>query len=80
MHIKSWGGNVNDTNGMVVEELMDLKNLVCMNDGNYTRVEINKCKKSALGLTLVSAILGGYINWEVLEECTIGSDHYPLLQ
>lgn len=58
---------------------MDLKNLVCMNDGSYTRVEINKCKKSALDLTLVSATLGVYINWEILEECTIGSDH-SLLQ
>lgn len=56
MHINPYGVQMSKTNGTVVEELMDLKNLVC----SYTRVEINKCKKSALDLTLISAILGGY--------------------
>lgn len=31
---------MNDANGMVIETLMDLKNLVCNNDGDLHRHEI----------------------------------------
>ena len=35
-----WGGNHTDMNGKVIEELMEDNNLVCMNDGKGTRIDI----------------------------------------
>ena len=38
-HSTLWGGR-NDENGIVVEELMESRNLVCFNDGSGTRINI----------------------------------------
>lgn len=35
-HNTLWGGIITDRNGMVIEEIIEKKNLVCMNDGGYT--------------------------------------------
>jgi hypothetical protein len=78
-HNTLWGGTVVDVNGQVVEELIDARKLVCLNDGGGTRVNINSGLESALDLTLVSGLLGGITEWEILRECTMGSDHYPLV-
>jgi exonuclease III len=78
-HNTLWGGTVVDVNGQVVEELIDARKLVCLNDGGGTRVNINSGLESALDLTLVSGVLGGITEWEILRECTMGSDHYPLV-
>ncbi len=36
-HSKIWGGSHTDVNGRVIEDLMDDKELVCINDGRGTR-------------------------------------------
>ena len=74
-----WGGNHTDTNGKVIEELMEDKNLVCLNDGRGTRMGIRTSNESVLDLTLVSVSLAGISNWEVLTGKSLGSDHYVLV-
>lgn len=51
---------------------MDLKTLVCINDGDYTGM------KWVLDLTLVSSTLSGVTNWEVLKKCSTGSDNFSM--
>lgn len=77
-HNTLWGGLLTDANGMVIEEVMERNNLVCINDGTKTRMDVNSGRESAIDLTIVSNALGGIINWEVLN-CTVGSDHFPIL-
>ncbi len=78
-HNTLWGGLLTDANGVIVEEMIERKNLVCINDGSYTRLDVNTGRESAIDLTFVSNSLGGIINWEVLRNCTIGSDHFPII-
>lgn len=68
-----------DGNGLVVEELTDKRNLVCLNDGNYTRVNVATGKESVLDLTVVSDLIAGSTEWEIMGQDTIGSDHYPIM-
>lgn len=37
-----------DTNGQVIEELLDEKNLVCLNDGSKTRIDVHTGKESGM--------------------------------
>lgn len=48
-----WGSDRTDPNGQIIEENMDEKNLVCLNDGRYRRINMNTGKVSVLDLTLV---------------------------
>lgn len=43
-----WGSDRNDNNGQVIEELVDERNLVCLNDGNTTRVDLSTNRESVL--------------------------------
>ena len=78
-HNTMWGGNHTDTNGKVIEEIMEDKNLVCLNDGRGTRMDIRTSNEAVLDLTLVSVSLAGISNWEVLTGKSLGSDHYVLV-
>lgn len=40
-HNTLWGSMHTDHNGRAVEELLEMKNLVCINDGSYTRMDIS---------------------------------------
>lgn len=61
MHMTIRGGTMNDANEIVIEDLMDLKNL--------EDVDVNTSVKSVFDPTLVSSTLGRVTNWEVLKEC-----------
>ncbi len=39
-HSSLWGGQLTDANGQVIEEILEKENLVCVNDGRYTRVDV----------------------------------------
>ena len=78
-HSVVWGGEHTDTNGRTVEELMEERELVCLNDGGGTRIEVRTGKEPALDVTLVTGGLAGRSRWEVLGGTTVGSDHYPVL-
>ncbi len=68
----------NDGNGIVIEEFMESKDLVCLNDGRGTRTNVRTGTEAAIDLTLVSNSLAGICVWEVFREKTIGSDNYPI--
>ncbi len=77
--VQCLGGSQTDANGQVIEDLMDERGLVCMNDGRGTRVNMAAGTESALDITLVSNSLAGISTWEIWVASTIGSDHYPVL-
>lgn len=77
-HNTLWGSDRTDTNGQVIEELLDEKDLVCINDGSNTRIDVHTGKESVLDLTLVSNSIASVCDWSVYNEGTIGSDHYPI--
>lgn len=62
----------------MLEEIMDVKELVCLNDGTGTKVNVIKGTESALDPTVVSQSLAGKVNWELYKGSTISSDHYPI--
>lgn len=77
-HNVLWGSDRTDINGQVIEELLDEKYLVCLNDGSSTRIDVNTGKESVLDLTLVSNSIASVCDWLVYQEGTVGSDHYPI--
>jgi len=44
---------------------MDERELVCLNDGRGTRINVSTGKESVSDITLVSNTLAGNSNWEV---------------
>lgn len=40
-HNTLWGSEKVDINGQAIEELLEEKNLVCLNDGTKTKIEVN---------------------------------------
>ncbi len=78
VHNTLWGSEKVDINGQVIEDLLEEKKLICLNDGTKTRIEVNTGRESALDLTLVSSSMGAICNWSVYKG-TVGSDHYPVL-
>lgn len=57
---------------------MDVHNLVCLNDGRGTRLDIGRGTESAIDLTIVSEQIPGRSQWEVFSDNSLGSDHYPI--
>ena len=43
-----WGGDRTDGNGLIVEDLIDSLGLVCLNDGNSTRIDCSTGNDSSL--------------------------------
>lgn len=72
------GRNKNRCNWEVIEELLE-ENMVCINDGRGTRIDVRTGNTSVLDLTLVSRNLAGICEWDVAEETSIGSDHFRVL-
>lgn len=64
-HSTLWGGVRTDTNGEVIEELLEGKQMVCLNDARGTRIDVRTGNTSVLDLTLVSRNLGGRCEWDV---------------
>lgn len=78
-HNSLWGSKHTDRNGEAVEELMDVRQLVCLNNGNGTRIDIRTNTMSCIDLTLVSNNMANSCEWKVKESTSIGSDHFPIL-
>jgi len=78
-HNTLWGAEKTDNNGQVIEEVMNDRNLVCLNDGRRTRIDIRTGKESVLDLTILSSRMALKCKWEVHGESTIGSDHNPIM-
>lgn len=52
-HSSLWGDK-DDANGSVIEEFLDENELVCLNDGSCTRVDVSRGTESAIDLTIAS--------------------------
>lgn len=68
----------NDFNGNVIEDMLDGCDLVCVNDGRATIIDLAKGKFSALDLTIVTGNLARRCVWDILDQHLIGSDHFPI--
>ncbi len=53
-----------------------VRELVSLNDGSGTRINLVTGMESALDLTLGSNTLAGSTRWEVWPTTTLGSNHY----
>ena len=53
-HNSLWGSSQTDSNGDVVEEMLEERSLFCLNDGQKTRIDVNRGTQSCLDLTLVT--------------------------
>lgn len=78
-HNDLWGSDRTDGNGEVVENMMYDFDLVCLNDGRATRVQLGSSTTSCLDLMIVSGELAGKGEWDVLDPHNLGSDHFPTL-
>lgn len=54
-HSTLWDSKHTNTNGNVVEEFLEDKHLVCLNDGKGTRIDVTRGLESSVDLTLRSA-------------------------
>lgn len=54
------------------------KRMVCLNDGKSSRLDVHTGNTSTLDVNLVSRNLAEIFEWDVSEETTVGSDHFPL--
>lgn len=69
-HSTLWGVK-NDGNGDVILEFMDEEELVCLNDGSGTRMDVVRGTESAIDLTLATITLADKCEWEVLKDNAI---------
>ena len=58
---------------VMVEEALEEMDLVCLNDGRGTRIDVGRGVESSIDLTLVSEKIARDATWEVLDTTTIGS-------
>lgn len=78
-HSTLWGSDRTDANGLIIEEYIEDKGLVCINDGRGTRYDCVRNKESVIDLTMTSNEMAGITAWEVLKKTLMGSDHYPIV-
>ena len=76
-HSTLWGDK-DDVNGSVLERFLEEEELVCLNDGSGTRIDVSRGTETAIDLTLVTRNVADKCEWEVLRGNTVGSDHYPI--
>src|SRR2546425_4951562 len=69
--------NISDSRGKLVENFIEEKNLICMNNGEGTRLNPSG-SLSHLDVVFCSSCLGPSIVCEVGDD-SMGSDHYPLI-
>ena len=72
-----WGQDRCDHRGLVIEELLDQNDIVLMNDGSHTRVDVVHNSTTAIDLTICSSSLR--LDYECsVDDNLYGSDHYPI--
>lgn len=77
-HNSLWGSKQTDLNGEAVEEMMNDRMLVCLNNGYGTRINIYKNETSCIDLTLVDRKIASRCEWEIDQSTSMGSDHFPI--
>lgn len=56
-HNPIWGSRIRDGNGVLIEDFIDKNNLVVLNDGRPTRIQVNSGSLSCIDLTFASGEL-----------------------
>ncbi|CAC5362522.1 unnamed protein product [Mytilus coruscus] len=72
-----WGSSTTDSNGNIIEKVIDQNNMIILNDGTGTFQTVTG-NRTQIDLTLVSASLANDSQWSVLDD-QLGSDHFPVL-
>ena len=70
---KIWGSNNTNTNGKIIQELVEENDLFMFNDGTGTHIAQNG-NKTCIDLTFSSIRFSDIGNW-IVQEDTLGSDH-----
>ena len=76
-HNPLWGGDILDSKGRIIEEVIDSTNSVLYSDGSVTYHNIHNNTYSAIDLSIASPSIFIDFNWSV-EEDLHGSDHFPI--
>ena len=76
-HNPLWGGNVMNTKGRVIEDIIDHHNITLMNNGAMTYHNIYSNTYSAIDLSICSSSINIDYDWSV-DEYPCGSDHFPI--
>ncbi|CAC5424832.1 unnamed protein product [Mytilus coruscus] len=71
-----WGSSTTDSNGNIIEKVIDQNNMIILNDGTGTFQTVTG-NRTQIDLTLVSASLANDSQWSVLDD-QLGSDHFPV--
>lgn len=76
-HHTLWGSYKIDTRGLRIESSIEESNMVLLNSGQSTHINISNGKLSAIDLTFSSITLAQKCNWSV-SDYPYDSDHYPI--
>ena len=71
-----WGSPTNDARGNTLSSFIEDNNLICLNNGEGTRLG-NLGQRSHLDIAIATANISSKLQFEVLQD-NWGSDHYPL--
>lgn len=77
-HNEVYGDARTDQRGATVEEIFDEAQLVVVNNGSSTMIPRPGVQKSVIDLTAVTAELAVDTFWNIMEEDSVRSDHYPI--
>ncbi len=78
-HNPLWGSKNKDKNGALIEDFLDKYSLVVPNDGRPTRFQVGNGKLSCIDLTFALTEFARCGEWDLMDRCTMGSDHSPIL-
>ena len=76
-HSPLWGSSSTDSNGRLIEQYIEDKNIILLNDGSGTRMDHHTGKISCLDLTLATPLLANRCSWTVRQN-KLGGDHFPI--
>lgn len=78
-HHPLWGSDVTNNNGVIFSEFVSNTDLICLNNGDSTRLVGPSQTKSALDVSFISSAFNGQTDWCVLHDYVGMSDHFPIL-
>ena len=76
-HNPIWGGEVLDSKGRIIEDVINSHHISALNDGSFTYHNIYNNSKSAIDLSICSSSIYLDFSWWVDDHLN-GSDHFPI--
>lgn len=75
-----WASNIlgPDREGIKLETAITNSTLLCLNNGDFTRISSDLSSASSLDITLTSSSIAHKCSWKVME-ANYGSDHFPII-